>query len=192
MLVRLVLLSGAAAAISLMVREPLARRLNAHIAPSVTELAAVSRNLAPRSAKMLPLVPAAATPIVPLLPVLPPHTPIVPVPLKKAAKATTPASPQTISRKQLEDAIATRLDGARAALVRDDEGHPIGLRLTGVGRLAPYGVHDGDVLVAANGMPLRTPDEALAVLGKLQDAKHVVVVLRRGSANYSVPIDLVD
>ena len=86
----------------------------------------------------------------------------------------------------------TRLDGARAALVRDDAGHPVGLRLTGVGKLAPFGVHDGDILISANGFPLRTSDEALAALGKLQDAKRVIVSLRRGAATYSVPVELVD
>jgi hypothetical protein len=188
-LVRLVLLSGAAAAISLMVREPLARRVSARIAPRVIELAEVSRRLAPRPA-MLPMLPSATAPMLPMLPPAASYAPIVPIPLKKPARAA--ASAQTITRKQLEDAVATRLDGARAMLVRDNAGQPIGLRLSGVGRLAPYGVHDGDVLVGANGMPLRTPDEALAALGKLQDVKHVVVVLRRGNATYSVPIDLVE
>ena len=77
-------------------------------------------------------------------------------------------------------------------MVRNEAGQPIGLRLTGVGRLAPYGVRDGDVLISANGLPLRTPEESLAALGKLQDAKRVVVVLGRGTATYAVPIELAD
>jgi hypothetical protein len=192
-LVRLVLLSGAAAAISLMVREPLARRVTARIVPGVGQLAEASRRLAP-PARMLPLLPSSAASIVPLLPPSPVYAPIVAVPLphKKVAKAAASASVSTITRKQVEDAIASRLDGARAALVRDEAGHPLGLRLSGVGRLAPYGVRDGDVLVSANGMPLRTPEESLAALGKLQDAKRVVVVLRRGSATYAIPVELTE
>jgi hypothetical protein len=189
-LVRLLLLSGAAAALSLMVREPLARRVNARLAPHVGELAEVSRQIAPRAA-MLPLLSSAPIAMLPLLPSASAHVPVVAVPIAKK-KGTAKPSAQTITRKQLEEAIASRLDGARATLVRDDAGHAVGLRLTGVAPLAPYGVHDGDVLVSANGMPLRTPDESLAALGKLQDVKRVVVVLRRGNASYSIPIELVD
>lgn len=186
-LVRLVLLSGAAAAIALMVREPLARRVSARFAPHVVDLAQASRNIAPRATVVLSLPP-------PILPPPPPaHTPIVAVPIHKHVAAPKAAASSTVlSRAQIEDAIATRVGGARATLVRDDGGQPIGLRLSNVGLLAPYGVREGDILVSANGLALRTPDEAVAALGKLQNARHVVVGFRRGPTSYAIPIDLVD
>ncbi len=190
-LVRLLLLSGAAAAISLALREPLARRVSARVAPHVTELASASRRFAP-SPRMLPLLPSAPAPMLPFVPPVASYAPIVPVPLPHKKAAKTVPSAQKITRQQLDEAIASRLDGARATLVRNEAGQPIGLRLTGVGRLAPYGVRDGDVLISANGLPLRTPEESLAALGKLQDAKRVVVVLGRGTATYAVPIELAD
>jgi len=189
--VRLVLLAGGAAALSLMVREPLARAVAARMASPVIELAEVSRRIASRAA-MLPLLPTASAPIVPMLPSSSPHVPIIPVPLHHKQAAKPASSSVTLTRKQIDDAVASRVGGARAALVRDDAGHAIGLRLSHVGPLAAYGIHEGDILTSANGLPLRTPDEALAALGKLQDARHVVVAFRRGATAYTIPVDLVD
>ena len=51
---------------------------------------------------------------------------------------------------------------------------------------------DGDVLVSANGLPIRTADEGLAAIGKLQQATQVVAVFRRGASSYAVTLDLVE
>jgi hypothetical protein len=190
-LVRLVLLTGAAAAISMMLREPLARRVAVHLAAPVTRLAEAAR-VTTKPSSMVPMLPPAQPPMLPIVPSASPHVPIVPVPLHKKVSAKPASSVTVLTRKQIEDAIATRVDGAKALLVRDPAGHPIGLRLSHVGKLAPFGVHEGDILVSANGFPLRTPDEAMAALGKLQDARHVVVAFRRGDATFAIPVDLVD
>ena len=192
-LLRLVLLAGAAAALALVVREPLATRVAKAVTPgarALAELAPTPRGRA--SAATPPMVPMLPSPQVgPVTPV--PFVPLLPhPPIKHAQKAPAPLKRHVVTRKELEDAIASRVGGANAVLVRDADGKPAGLRLSGVGRLAPFGVAEGDVLVAANGLPLRNADEALAALGALKDAKHVTVTLRRGTATYSVPIDLDD
>lgn len=185
---RLVLLAGAAALIALFVRAPLAARVACSLAAPVralAELIPVARvAVAAPASTMLPMLPPPIEAQVPLLP-----TPVVP---KRVAAKSPPAKPHVVTRKEVEDAIATRLSGANAVLVRGEDGKPLGLKLSGVGRLAPFGVRDGDVLVAANGMPLRSADEALAALGALKDAKHVTVSLRRGTGTYAVPLELED
>lgn len=191
-LLRLVLLAGAAAALALVVREPLATRVAKAVTPgarALAELAPTPRGRASAAPTLVPLLPSTQpapvtpAPVVPLLPQ---------PPIKHAQKAPAPLKRHVVTRKELEDAIASRVGGANAVLVRDADGKPAGLRLSGVGRLAPFGVAEGDVLVAANGLPLRNADEALAALGALKDAKHVTVTLRRGAGTYSVPIDLDD
>lgn len=191
--VRVLLLSGAAAALALVTRDRLAARVTPLVDRPVHALAFAARELVPRMRPTPP--PLAPQPFVPALPVEGPRAQVV---LGKPAAKTMPAAndaPHTIARitrKELESAIANGLPGASAVLVKDDDGKPAGLRLAGVGKLAPFGIHDGDVLVSANGLPLRSADEALAALGGLKDAHHVVVVLRRGTSAYSVPVDLVD
>ncbi|MBI2395620.1 MAG: hypothetical protein HYV09_39000 [Deltaproteobacteria bacterium] len=209
-LTRMVLITGAAAALALAVRDRVATRVARGLDAPVHALADAARTLSPRPTTAAPpaapnsapsaapcassaLLPGLPTlPLLPTLPTLPllPSLPTRPAPGKLAKAA--PAKPHRITRKELEDAIATRVSGASAVLVRDVDGGPAGLRLGGVSRLAPFGVQEGDVLVSANGMPLRTPDEALAALGSLKDASRVVVVLRRGSSSYAVPIELGD
>lgn len=180
--VRLVLLSGLAAAIALMVRDSLATRLARAIA--IPALRLPMPRTADEAPAMLPMLPSSTPSTTPSI------LPILPTPMKHAPRAAAPWKRHVVTRKQVEEAIETRLSGANAVLVRDAEGKPAGLRLSGVAKLAPFGVQDGDVLVAANGMSLRTADEALAALGALKDAKHVTVTLRRGDKTYSVPIDL--
>lgn len=194
--VRVLLLSGAAAALALVCRDPLARRLSPAVDGPVHLLARATRVIAPRDPPSPP-PPAGPAPFV-----LPRESPPVappalakPTPTPHAKpKAALPGAPggTRITRKELETTIANGLPGASAVLVKDEDGKPAGLRLAGVSRLAPFGVHDGDVLVSANGLPLRNADEALAALGALKDARHVVVVFRRGAGAYSVPVDFVD
>jgi membrane-associated protease RseP (regulator of RpoE activity) len=186
-LARLVLLAGAAALVALLVRDAVATRVARALAGPVRALVALAPRIriavaAAPSGTILPLLPQHELPHVPLLP-----TPIAP---KRVAAHAAPAKRHVVTRKEVEEAIATRLSGANAVLVKDEDGKPLGLRLTGVGRLAPFGVRDGDILVAANGLPLRTADEAISALGALKDSKHVTVTLRRGAGSYSVPLDL--
>ena len=194
--VRVLLLSGAAAALALFARDPLARRVVALVDRPARVLAVAAREIAPK-----PVAPAPAVAPAPF--VLPrasgPVTEVIGAPSSKPAvvgpakpKSTGPHAPRTITRKELEGAIANGLPGASAVSVKDEDGKPAGLRLAGVSRLAPFGVHDGDVLVSANGLPVRNADEALAALGALKDAHHVVVVFRRGAGAFSVPVDFVD
>ena len=110
---------------------------------------------------------------------------VAPTPTKKTAPAGL-----VVTRAEVEDAIATKCHGVRASLVRDGDGAPIGLALHRVGALARFGVSEGDVVIAANGHPLRTPDEALAALGALKDASRVSVALRRGDATYVVTVEV--
>jgi hypothetical protein len=120
-------------------------------------------------------------------------------PITNAKKITTTdkaskkgSAPLVVTRAEVEDAIATKCHGVRATLVRDDGGAPIGLALHRVGPLARFGVAEGDVLVAANGQSLRTPDEALAALGAMKDATRVSVALRRGDAIYVITVQVAD
>lgn len=194
-LARLILVTGAAAAFALAVRDPAASRVARALDAPVRALADAASKLSPR----VDAPPPTAAPRGDLaLPPPAPSTssssfgaPTTPSAAKKAAKAA-PAKPWRVTRKEIEDAIATRVSGAKAVLVRDPDGKPAGLRLGGVARLAPFGVQEGDVLMSANGLPLRTPDEALAALGSLKDASRVVVVLRRGQGTYAVALELAD
>jgi hypothetical protein len=93
-----------------------------------------------------------------------------------------------LTRAEIDVAIGSRLHGASSKLVRDENKKPIGLRLYNVGALARFGVYDGDVLVAANGMALRTAEEALAALGALEKASRVVVTFKRGGAPFSIAV----
>lgn len=198
--VRLILLAGVAALLALMVREPLAVRLALAFAEPTRDLAA----WAPKPKTIVPLLPRAtsAVPtILPMLPMLPmlssvqagPVT-VLPIP-KHIVKKPEPAKANLVNlvtRKEVEEAIASRLSGVSAVLVHDDAGKPLGLRLAHVGRLAPFGVQEGDLLVAANGLPLRTADEAASALGALKDATRVTFTLRRGDKSYGVPLQLAD
>lgn len=196
--IRLLLLAGAAATAALLVRGPLAARIGRTIDAPVHELAAAAQSLrpAPPLLKILPRHDAPPRAIVPMLP-----TPGEPSPpsakgggVPAAAAKPMPSAPKAhvVTRAELDDALANRLSGARAVLVRDEAGRPAGLALHGVAPLARFGVRDGDVLVSANGLSLRSPDEALAALGSLEHAKRVVVTLRRGGLAYSVPVELAD
>lgn len=95
-----------------------------------------------------------------------------------------------VTRAEIEDAIEHKLDGASAKLVRDAEGAPVGLAIARPGRLSRLGVTTGDVLYAANGVRIRTPDEGLAALAQLEKATRVVVTFRRGEGTYAIAIDV--
>ncbi len=191
--VRALLLSGAAAALALAVRDPLARRLLPQLAGPTAALAHAARGVSPRPRVGAP--PPAPPPFVVPRASVEQALPLAPVSGKPSPgpHASKPSSgAHIVTRKQLEDALANGLPGASALAVKDEDGKPAGLRLSGVSRLASFGVRDGDVLVSANGLPLRNGDEALAALGALKDAQRVVVVLRRGAGAYSVPVELAD
>ncbi len=201
--IRLLLVAGAAATTALLLRDPLATHLGRSLAAPVGDLAAATQAIRPVSVTLhVPPRAEAASPIVPILPAdapppAPAGKPATNVPAAIAPKSLPAATAPTtkvhvVTRAELEGAIASRLSGACAALVRDEEGRPAGLALHGVGALARFGVRDGDVLVSANGLSLRTPDEALAALGALEHATRVVVTLRRGGVAYSVPVELAD
>ncbi len=208
-LVRAILVAGGAAALALVVRDGVATRVlplvdaptrllagaaarlprahaSAHASPRV---AAVTTSIS--TGEMLPIAPPAVPQGPVILPMMPNAAAKVPA-LPAASAATSAPSKQSnvITRAELEDAIATRLSGAQVSVVRDDGGHPLGLALHGVGVLSRFGIQSGDVLLRANGLPLRTGDEALAALGALQAAKRVTVSLRRGTTPYSVTVDL--
>jgi S1-C subfamily serine protease len=183
--VRLVLLAGAAAGTALFVREPLARRLSKLLDPSVQALAVEARSIVPPAAPVHE--PVVATPP-PAIAMLAPEKPIVvakvtPKSTKKSADHPKPNA-FVVSAKELEAGIAAHGWGARAVAVKD------GLELHSVGKFARFGVSEGDVLVSANGYSLRTADDALAALGKLGDSRSIVVVLRRGEKSYAVPLEL--
>jgi len=108
------------------------------------------------------------------------------------------AGPAHVSRAEVEEAITSKLGGATAKLARDPEGHPIGLKIAGAGTAARFGVHEGDVLVAANGYPLRSAEEGFAALGaifpdggkSLSKPTRVVFTFKRGDGWYSVPLEV--
>jgi S1-C subfamily serine protease len=184
--VRLILIAGAAAVIALLIRDRLATRVARAIVEPTRKLAALAPTIAPVAVSVV--APPAPPPPEPSAS----HLPILPKPIVKHPHAKAAPSTHHVTRKDVEDAIATKLNGANAVLVRDAEGRPLGLKLTGVSRLAQFGVQDGDVLTSANGYPLRTADESAAALGALKDAKKVTFVLRRGDKSYAVPIELAD
>jgi hypothetical protein len=114
-------------------------------------------------------------------------------PTTNARKAPAEARARhAITRADVEAAVADRMGGASTTLARDEDGQPVGLALHGVSRLARFGVRDGDVLVSANGMPLRTPDEGLRALGALEHAREVTVGFRRGEGSFYVHVAVED
>lgn len=185
-LVRLILLAGVAAAVALVIRDSVATRVARALEEPVSEVLAlipVVRHAAPPPVQPAVVAPArvAAAPVV-----------ITPRTIKPAAKKPSTPAVHLVTRKDVESAMETRLSGLRAVLVRDDAGKPLGLRLNGVSRLASFGVQDGDVLVSANGYPLRTADECATAVGALKDFKRVTFVLRRGDSGYAVTLELAD
>lgn len=195
--VRLILLAGLAAVVALFVREPLAGRVGRRLAGATGALSLLAPNPAAPSAAaphaMLPMLPDPSGSTAPILPILPLARSAAPAPAAKHTAAKKPAAkPLVVTRKEVEDAIATRLSGVRAVLVRDAEGKPLGLRLSRVSRLSAFGVQEGDVLISANGLPLRTADEAASALGVLKDATRVTFALRRGDSTFGIPLELAE
>ncbi|GAC1352811.1 MAG: hypothetical protein NVSMB1_19440 [Polyangiales bacterium] len=93
------------------------------------------------------------------------------------------------THEEVEHAMETHLGGATATVSRGADQRPIGLMLHG-GNLSHYGIHDGDILVGVNGMPVRTADEALAAVGALKAERHVVFTLLRGDRPFAIPVDI--
>jgi hypothetical protein len=196
-LVRLALLAVAAAACAALAQgvmvnhvAPTIGALLAQLPPapaateSVAEAAADSASApAPAPAPAAASAPAPA-PAPSLLPRIVAARPIA------SASARPVGSMPHLSRGEIDDAIAHKLDGASAKLVRDGGGAPIGLAIQRPGRLARLGVATGDVLYTANGVRIRTPDEGLAALAQLEKSEHVVVTFHRGDASYAIVVDI--
>lgn len=204
--VRLLLLAGAAATTTLLARSALERKVGRRVDDAIGALAALTRALpAPREVDTSPALPpmpaslasaiastiassAADPPTVPTAPPAPPTAGPKRPPPRPSAERGPRSVP--VSRAEVDAAIANKCGGVRATPARDDDGVPIGFALRNVGALARFGVQEGDVLVAAAGHALRTPDEAFAALGALKDADRVTFVLRRGGATYGVTLAL--
>lgn len=186
--VRLLLLSGLAAAAALVVRERVAARALTAIALPTFSMPALGGRA--QEAAPSPTVAEHPSPTVAEHAVAAPAVPPAAKTAHAMKKAAHAPARFVITRTALDDAIAKRGYGARATVLRDEAGKALGIALHGVAAFAKYGVADGDVLLAANGMPLRTADEALAALGALGEARHVDVLLRRGEATFTVPLDL--
>src|SRR5207245_2514347 len=91
------------------------------------------------------------------------------------ASASARAGSVVVRQSEIDDAIASGMKGASVHVARDPNGAPVGLAIDAAPPLLTrYGIRAGDVLLSANGMPLRTPDEALAALGTLQRTTKVV------------------
>ena len=192
---RLLGLAALAAVLALGVRWFALARLPALARPAAEALAPLSG--------VHPVWAAASGSSVPVADALVPATTTsssVPTPRLSAAKqapqaarpvgSSVAASGIVVTPVELDEALKTRLGGATTRPIRDDAGRVVGLSLHGVSRLARFGVAEGDRLVSANGLSLRTPDEALAALGALQHEKRVTFVLARGTARYAVTVVL--
>ena len=106
-------------------------------------------------------------------------------------EAPVPApSPGTyVITRGLVDAVANNPESVGAesthiAVVEAEDGTPVGLRITGVGRdsgLRTAGIRNGDVLVAVNGEVVDSPQRGVAMYQRLSTASSVSVeLIRRG------------
>lgn len=194
---RSTLVAGAAAAVALLTRGNVEDALAARAGPLVHALAAVAHRLPTPHVAQLSFSLLPAPPIDrPSASEVPSIAARGPIPKSKShlarASSSAPTAPPHVTRQEVEEAIENRLGGARCKLARDDSGAPIGLAVYSVGRLSRFGVREGDLLVAANGLPLRTPNEALAALASLKDAHRVTVTMRHGDAPYTIAVDILD
>lgn len=191
---RLLALAAVAAALALGVRWA-ALRLAPHLARPVAELAReVPRptvtTAASSSAAPSPSISASApSPTTTASHGVAPHEGAKVAQAPKA-KANAGPAPVRVTQAELDEALAGRCGGASTRPVRDDAGKVVGLSLSSVGTLGRYGLLSGDRLVSANGLPLRTADEALAALGALQHVTRVVFVFQRGDTKFSVTVEL--
>ncbi len=197
-LVRLAILAVAAAACAAVAQAVLVERVAPEIGsllaelppppkPTDVEAAAASAGSAPAPVTPPPAAAASAASAAPPASSLLPRI-VAARPFGSAAPAK--AAPPRVTRGEIDDAIAHKLDGASAKLVRDGDGAPIGLAIQRPGRLARLGVAAGDVLYAANGVRIRTPDEGLAALAQLEKAAQVVVTFHRGEGSYAIVVDV--
>jgi hypothetical protein len=200
---RSVLLAGLAAGLALAMRQRLVEIVAHRFEDAGVTMALVARELPSPSrdvpggvdgvaeveastvlpAETITVPPLASTSAAPL------RKPVLPA-MAKQAKSAAPIAPLRVTRAEVDAAIASKAFGARTKLARDESGKPVGLALFGTGGLSRFGVQDGDVLVSANGYPLRTPEEAFAAVGALKDATRVTVVLRRGVGSYALTAEV--
>ena len=191
--VRCVLLAGVAAGLALVGRNLVAHAIEDRLGDAGGALAQLGQRL-PTPGRALE-VPLAIAPIetvtitttAPLSTANPIASPKKRLAVKPSAKDLTPLR---VTRAEVEAAIAAKVYGARTKLARDEQGKTVGLALYGTGALARLGIHDGDVLVSANGHSLRTPEDALGAVAALKDATRITVVLRRGDGSYALTVDV--
>jgi len=103
------------------------------------------------------------------------------------------AAPESVfvSVDRLLQLTPGQLRAVRFAGVRDEQGDPRGVRLWGVGALG-VGLADGDVVVAIDGRPTRTEDEATAAGASAWSSGEGVVraSLMRGDRPIAVAVQL--
>jgi len=197
---RSVLLAGLAAGLALAARERLVEMVAHRFEDAGGALAIVAQKLPTASREVhddvvdvqtctLPPVETVTLPTLASTSAAPPGKPNLPIKTKQT-KAAAAIAPLRVTRAEVDAAIASKAFGAKTKLARDESGKLVGLALFGTGGLARFGVQDGDVLVSANGYPLRTPEEAFAAVGALKDATRVTVVLRRGAGSYALSAEL--
>jgi hypothetical protein len=199
-MIRTVLLAGAAAGLALATRDLQVRAIASSLEGTGGAIADVAQRLPePPSTDVVVRAEPIETVTVPPFAKPAPSIDAAVAPkrlLVKAAPKTLPPRlgtttlPFRITRAELDAALASKCSGARTKLARDESGKPVGLALYATGALARFGVQDGDVLVSANGYPLRTPEDAFTAVAELKDATRVTVVLRRGSASYALTAEL--
>ena len=96
----------------------------------------------------------------------------------------------SLARWQRPDALAHQARIVPA--VRD--GRPIGFRLFSIRRASPYaaiGLKNGDVITGVNGLPVSTPDHALARYQQLRSARSFHLDVCRRGRRHLLLVDLV-
>jgi hypothetical protein len=193
-LVRLLLLAGVAAATALLLRARIARLAEGEVARAVGAFAR-SRTVVAKPATAVPRPEESKVQHVTAVPVAAAN-PSAQVPAVRPARvpASTPAQVgrPVLSRAEIRDVIAAGGAGIRVAPVRNGAGAIEGYALRQVGGLSRYGLAEGDLVLRANGAPVRNADEALAALGAAERAGRADLVLVRGGAQIALSFDLSD
>lgn len=76
------------------------------------------------------------------------------------------------------------LEGTTRLREKKIQGQVVGMSFTGIsaGSLADQlGFQNGEVVVAVNGLPFRTPEEFVAVAAAIFDAEEVIVTTQKGN-----------
>ena len=116
-----------------------------------------------------------------------------------AAEAAPRPGVYVITRSTV-DAVANDPESVGAqsthiAVERTDDGTPIGLRITGIGRdsaLRSAGIRNGDVLIAVNGETVDSPQRGVAMYQRLSTSSGVSVELLRRGERRRIRIEVTD